>query len=285
MRYLLSLVLVAGSLCGMEEGQSSPGREAHDERRVGVISSEEFEAAKPWRDVFSSRNPDEILKGVQRLLQAGEDPDRKLSTENFPKSLATTPLHVAAKRGLFNVVTYLLMYGASLDGKDGYGNSALSAALERYNRQSLLKDRVRDMPTPDLSVAKLFLLRGADPYQESLFKITPLTFIREDDIEVREMLTDFEKYKSDHAREIEELQYAYDIECIRREFERKVKRFGLRNTLSGIWEPRPSSTRLNELPEADKRKRDDDDSDDDALHSPKSRAISALSAPFAPVRR
>jgi len=285
MRYLFLLLFLGSSLCGMEEGQSSQGREAHDERRVGVISSEEFEAAKPWRDVFSHRNPDEILKGVQRLLQAGEDPNRKFSASNFPKSLATTLLHEAAERGLLKVAMYLLIYGASLDGKDGYGNSVLSAALKRYKTQSFLNGHVHDMPTPDLSVTKFFLLRGADPYQKSLFEIMPLTFIREDDIKVREMLEDFKTYKSNHAKEFEKMQHAYDKKCIRREFERKVQQFGRRNTISGIGEPRSSSTRLNELSEAGKRKRDDYDRDDDAFHSPRSRATFALSAPFAPVRR
>lgn len=273
MRYLLILLFLGGSLVGMEEGS------------VKVISPAEFEAAKPWRDVFSHRNPDEILEGVQRLLQAGEDPNRIIPAKDLTKSLATTPLHVAAERGLLNVVTYLLVHGAALDGKDGNGSNVLSAALKRYKTQSFLKERVGFMPTPDLSVAKLFLLQGANPYEKNQFGVSQRDFIDPTDTELWEMLENFETYKSKHEEEFRDVQDQYDSQQVIKFSRRystvfnalRVREMGQRERVG--FKPQVP------LRQAVKRRRDAGDSDGEGLRSPKSRASSHLDAPFAPVKR
>ena len=255
MRYLFLLLFLGSSLCGMEELRRP-------------ISQAEFETAKPWRKVLFHGTHGERFEKVKQLLKAGVDPGMRVPRMKFSGCGATTPLHWAAEADFKDIVCYLLAYGADPKTKDGNGEDAFFKAFADYRRQDLFRKLGTHVPTPDMSIVKCFLLQGVDPHKNNNFNISVLDFIHEDDAELREMLEDFETYKSNHAKEFDDIRYEHDLLRIKIEFENKLKRFGLRNTLSGICEPRPSSTRPNGLSGAGKRKRDDDE----GFHSPRSHA-------------
>ncbi len=262
MRYLFLLLFLGSSLCGMEKG-------LHWKKKEGVISPAEYKAAELWRNVVSSPSPPTArIEEVKRLLQAGLDPNMKIPSRNFPGCAATTPLHWASGSGLLDAVNYLLIYGADPKGCDGEGGTTLFQALQAYRLQDVFRKLGTRPPMPDMSVVKLLLLRGADPHNKDRCGNSVFDSIDAHDIELREMLENFETYKSNHAKEFDDIRYEHDLLRIKIEFENKLKRFGLRNTLSGICEPRPSSTRPNGLSGAGKRKRDDDE----GFHSPRSHA-------------
>eukprot|EP01130_Rhizamoeba_saxonica_P015538 TRINITY_DN7003_c0_g1_i1.p1 TRINITY_DN7003_c0_g1~~TRINITY_DN7003_c0_g1_i1.p1 ORF type:complete len:312 (-),score=66.78 TRINITY_DN7003_c0_g1_i1:56-928(-) len=70
----------------------------------------------------NGQNEDLVLDWVDYLLDVGANP-------NFSDANGVTPLHIASSTGLYNVIEALHENGASLDMKDGEGESALFYAL------------------------------------------------------------------------------------------------------------------------------------------------------------
>jgi len=231
-----------------------------------AISKEEFQAvfnaSRPWREVCSSKNPGERLEKIKRLLEAGVDPNMKIPVRNFPGCGVTTPLQWAAAGGLRSEVSYLLAYGADLSVQDGNGETALFKAFDEYRRQGLFK--ITHISTPDMSIVKLLLLQGANPHQKNNAGRSVLDVIDERDIELSEMLGDFETYKYNHPSEFYAIEYDFDIFRIQLEFEKRKKLRGFWNTIRGIREFRHPA-----LPDADKQEIDERSSDNPELHSPR----------------
>lgn len=279
MRCLLLLLLFVGVVRGMDEGNMDEGG---NDSWVSVFSGQKgssvlekrdqreldpYEDDKPLRDAFKIKDPKERLSEVLRLLERGENPNGRKPSSYY--AIDQSLLSYAASRGWYEETLHLLVYGANPNEKDSYGRTVLRAAL-CSPRWLVKKNKSEESMEPSrIKVVKLLLVAGADAQEKDLFHgpTSPSLHSLFNDGKIKEMLRDFEKYKTEHPKEFEGLENEFFEAKNMLTFKRQVRLHGLFNVLGGFHTiqgssicPPPESNspadKLQENQDGQKRKRE-----------------------------
>ena len=259
MRYLLSLVLVAGSLCGMEErmggefeavGPLARSVKAGDvEKTADLISKghslSSYSCNEPMWFAFGLKKADKREKMVKLLLEKGADLNGMVGSKRNPTPSESLLSRAVSERRLAETAR-LLAYGADPNkpGLDDGGTTLHEAAAKyriamRYLKESLERS---------VSIIKILMLSGANPQAKDHFGRTVDWFLDDNDTQMKDFLKNFDAYRQKNPDAFEPQQRLLDAMRIERDFERKVQLFGRRAVLDGTYKfERPRALSFNPI--------------------------------------
>lgn len=249
MRYIFSLLLIAGSLCGME-ADNPWGREIIHPRGLlceKIVTGDVDEVAalidkghlptdtrfyphnEPMLFAFMIQDPEKRSKMIHLLLHKGIKPDSLIGS---PYSLRPyqSLLESAVEDSRVDDIALLLAYGADPNRCNRDGETALHKAAESYREAHWYKGGVGEQEAKE--VMELLLMQGAKPQNKSYFKTTAIDLVGGDEV-AELMLTNFSEYCKKYADSMREQKILLESMQLLKEIDEKKKRYGLLGVVTG----------------------------------------------------